>query len=279
MAIRGRDNVIELLRMQKTPYWKLAQTAQARSAGNYVATADFTNPDLGIEASLDALRTTLDRLTSGRYVLVAFQSAENTKRGGVDTDIEIESGGIAAISGIAAQPKLILDGIGEVTPENFNNVIEQKFKAMRAQEKEEQRIKDLEAENKRLKAEASEYSSGVNKGLYSIGALIWEQVRQTKGGRELAGMIGQAMGAAARSEKPQNDRPAAAMTEASTQPGAEDATGESRCVRALSSMLDGKEEDPAAQNELADQLELLAQVKKNNPALLEQGLNFIKNMG
>ena len=72
MAVYGKSNVVEIVRMHKTPYWRISESAEKRAAGNHVVTADFEAVDLGLEYSIDMLQMSLSRLTPGRYLLSAF---------------------------------------------------------------------------------------------------------------------------------------------------------------------------------------------------------------
>ena len=139
MAIVGKHNVIELVRLQKAPYWRLYENNQKRQSGNYIDQADSTDPNLDADISANNLRQALERLSSGTYVLVAFPTKDKTK-GGIDKLIEIDGNGnraSAAINGLGQQAGLFVEGIGQVTSENFSEVIDARIKKVREEERRE----------------------------------------------------------------------------------------------------------------------------------------------
>jgi hypothetical protein len=278
MAVYGISNVVETLRLQRMPYWKIYRTQTDRDAGNVIAAADFENPNLGMEESCARLNDMLRRQTPGKYIMTAFKSPGQSK-GGISTDIEVEYTGINNASGIggtaanANSSAFVVDGIGVVTPENIGEVVEKKFKELEQKKKEEERIRNMEAENKRLKLEARQYESGINRGLLSIGSLVWNMMRGTDAGKEVIGMINEFKkyngNAAAHTPAPgaATDKPASEYEESNViEP--DEATG-----RRMASALDTLAEN---NNELVQQLEMLARVKKENPDLFNEAVDNLK---
>ncbi len=194
MAIVGKHNVLELVRMQKTPYWKLFETANKRTSSNYIDQADFSQPDVDLDVSIENLRRCLDRLSSGSYLLVSYATRDKTK-GGIDTMIEIEGigRGMSAIGAVGSPGEFYADGIGKVTAENFGEVIEAKFKKMQDDLKRDQEQARLKAENVELKRALREKESGFNKGIMSIGAVAYGWMKDTPAGKEFIGMAKKAM--------------------------------------------------------------------------------------
>ncbi|MFZ4056964.1 MAG: hypothetical protein ACOYKE_02445 [Ferruginibacter sp.] len=186
MAIVGRDNIIELARSHKSPYWRIFESGNKRANGSYVATVDFDIENLGLEDSMSDLRTALNRLSPGRYLFVAYQNA-NTKKGGIDTLIEVE-GTIrdAAVGGFGG---FHIEGFGAVTPDNFEQAIEAKLEKLEEKRKKEAEFESLKAENLALKKAAAEADSGLNRGILTIGSLAYSAIIKTPQGKEFIGLV------------------------------------------------------------------------------------------
>lgn len=276
MAVYGKENIIEVVRMQKAPYWRLMETIEKRNAGNYIATANFDNPELGLEDSLGHLRKALNVLTPGRYILTAFLKPD-AKKSGVDTWIEVETGSAqrdASISGTSSA-EFYLEGIGKVTPENFGSAIEQKFKKMKEEEAEKLRIRNLEEENRRLKAEAREYESGLNRGILSIGSVVWNVMRGTPAGKEVIGMFNDL--------KKMNTEPKPASTvhrqdAAKDQYEAAEVVDESISGMAEKQMEEALETLAKDNPELISQLQMLAKLKTENPDMFNDAVDNLKTI-
>lgn len=269
MAIQGKNNVIEMARSYNAPYWKIYESAQKRITGNFVAISDFDNANLALETSLDKLRSDLNRLTPGQYIFVAFKNNSSTK-GMMDTIIEIEDNhGNVAISGISATPEFYLEGIGKVTPENFEVAIEQKMKKMREQEKREDEEKRLRDENAELKKQITENEAGFNKGVMTIGTIAYGMMSQTPQGKEFIGMAKQAMFTANKAVPGIVTTPA---TDAE-QP-AEEISGtneENRLEHAVTKLSNGNPD-------WLKQLEKLADLKEKDPATFEMAVGSLDSL-
>lgn len=278
MAVFGKDNIVEVVRMQKSPYWRVMETVNSRQAGNYIATADFANPELGLEDSLGKLRDVLNKLTPGRYLLTSFYKSD-AKKSGVDTWIEIESGNTrdASISGTGSD--FYLEGIGKVTPENFESAIEQKFKKLKEEENEKLRIKNIEEENRRLKLEMREYDSSMNRGIMSIGAVVWNVMRTTEAGKEVIGMMGEfkKFNQPKPNPEPQAaDAPRSAYDEAeivndTSISGSANGNAEEQMQAALETLA---KDNP----ELIAQLQMMARLKTENPELFNDAVDNLKTI-
>lgn len=277
MAILGKENVLEMVRQMKSPYWKISENKQAKEQGNYVAKADFENATLGLEEGIDTLRNAMNRLTPGQYFFTAAKSPGISK-GITDCIIEIQRDGsnVAGIGNTGAYSKpLYLDGIGEVTAENFEQAIEAKFKKMQDEADRKRKEHELADENKRLKTELAEKESGINGGLYSIGAMFWPQLKKSDVAKDMIKTVA-GMGMIPAEKKETDSNQGASY---SPPPGElEGADPQSRIAAALGAMLGDDAENIAKQNELAEQLELLARVKKENPEMLDTGLEYLKSM-
>ncbi|TWI80528.1 hypothetical protein IQ13_3206 [Lacibacter cauensis] len=284
MAIYGKDNVLEMVRQMKAPYWKISESKTAKEQGNFVAKSDFEIENLGLEASLQDLRGCLNRLTPGMYYLTA-STKPGISKGIIDCTFEVErSGQTMAGIGSTTEPAgkpLYLDGIGEVTPENFTQAIEQKFKLMTEEAERKKKEQELIEENKRLKAELAEKESGINGGLYSIGTMFWPQLKKSEFAKDLMKTVA---GIGLMPGAPKTTAAAAAAPQAPSSVGStetvEDAATntQERIAAALSDMLGEQADDPAAQQQLAEQLELLARTKKNDPDTYSMGLDYLKGM-
>ncbi len=275
MAIYNIHNIVESVRAAKTPYWKIYRTVVDRAAGNYICAADFENPELGIEASCEQLRTMLMMQTPGRYVMTAYRRVSDVK-GGLGSDIEIEYKDAISAAKIGAteqQQQAYVEGIGMVTLDNIGEVIDKKIKLIADKKAEEARIRSLEEDNKRLKEEARENDTGLNKGIMAIGAIVWNQVRSTPLGKEVLGMVSQFNSAT--SEK---------------QPGksveVQDKVYSEHSVSNDDSAISGTEAPPEMVNaltdlsennpELTNQLVMLAKLKKDNPDLFQDAIENLK---
>lgn len=278
--------MLEMVRQMKAPYWKISESKAAKEQGNYVAKSDFEIDNLGLEASLQDLRSTLNRLTPGMYFLTAAVKPGISK-GIIDCTFEVERSGqtmagIGSTTETAAKP-LYLDGIGEVTPDNFTQAIERKFQLMQEEAERKKKEKELEDENKRLKAELAEKESGINGGLYSIGTMFWPQLKKSEFAKDLMKTVaGIGLMPSPGVGKTTTSAPAAQQTPSSvgsTETAEDAATNtQERIAAALSDMLGEQGDDPAAQQQLAEQLELLARTKKNDPDTYSMGLDYLKGM-
>ncbi len=282
MAILGKENVLEMVRQMKSPYWKISENKAAKEQGNYVAKADFENANLGLEESLDVLRTAMNRLTPGQYFFTAAKST-GVSKGIIDCLIEITRDGnsVAGIGSVGYVKPLYLDGIGEVTADNFEQAIEAKFKKMQDEVDKKKREQDLLDENKRLKAELADKESGINGGLYSIGAMIWPQLKKSAVAKDLMKTIA-GVGLATAKDAGSNNSPTTEQQEAAaSSPPAGGAGGgdpQERITAALGSLLGDDPENPQSQAELAEQLELLAKTKRQDPDTYNMGLDYLKGM-
>jgi|CXWL01.1.fsa_nt_gi hypothetical protein len=280
MAIWGKDNIVETTRIHKCPYWRIYRTQTDKDAGNVVACSDTDNPNLGLEDSADKLRSALSRLTPGRYLMTAYKSASATK-GGISTDIEVESNGAnAQVAGIgnsgSGQSGAYIEGIGMVTIENLGEVVEKKFAMMKAKEAEERRIKSLEEENRTLKAEAREHETGINKGLLSIGSIVWERIRGTAHGKEVIGMFNEIKKATAEkngSTVTKKDAPDSAYATAEV---VEEKVGEAGDVP--QEMVDALDELAKDNPELIQQLQMMAKLKKEDPEMFKDAIEQLKTV-
>lgn len=189
MAIVGKHNVIELLRIQKTPYWRLYENNNKRTSGNFIDSADFTDATLDVAISAEMLRKSLDMLSTGVYVLIAYSGKDKTK-GGIDTLIEIEgrSGGSSAISGMGTSPEFFMDGIGRVTSENFEAAIDAKIEKVRLQDKKDAEEAALKRELADLKKQVAENESGFQRGIISIGSVLFDVMKDTDSGKKVMGL-------------------------------------------------------------------------------------------
>lgn len=278
MAVYGKDNIIEVVRMQKAPYWRIIETIEKRNAGNYVATANFENPELGLESSLSDLRRVLNLLTPGRYILTSFYK-NDVKKSGVDTWIEVESGSAmkdASISGTGAA-EFYLEGIGKVTPENFESAIEAKFKKMKEEEAEKLRIKNLQDENTRLKAELREHNNGIDRGMISIGSVVWQVMRGTEAGKEVIGMFNELKKMNSHGTKPQpqkQDAPKSSYEEAEVVDesiSGNSSVAEKQMEEALETLA---KDNP----ELISQLQMMAKLKTENPDMFNDAVENLKTI-
>ena len=189
MAIVGKHNVIELLKIQKTPYWRLYENNNKRTSGNFIDSADFTDATLDVAISAEQLRRTLDMLSTGVYVLTAYTSKDKSK-GGIDTLIEIEgrSGGSpSAISGMGS-PEFYMEGIGRVTSDNFEQAIDAKIEKVRQEDKKAADDAAIRKEIAELKKQLSDNESGFQRGVISIGSVLYDVMKDTESGKKVMGL-------------------------------------------------------------------------------------------
>ena len=270
MAYQGKHNVLELIRTQKTPYWRLYENNNKRSSGNYIDTADFSDASLDVEISRENLRRSLDSLTTGTYVLTAYSTRDKTK-GGIDTLIEIEgrSASAPAISGIGAAPEFYMEGIGKVTPENFESVIEAKFKTMQKKLQDEQELLNLKAKVVALEKQVEENESGFNKGVMSIGAVVYDYVKSTPSGKEFIGLAAKAMFGAKQLAASSDSIPGVGSID--TPSGLGGGSDEDRVTNALERL---SQNNP----EFITQLEKLAKLKETDPGTFEVAVGSLESL-
>lgn len=265
MAITGKHNVLQLVRMQKAPYWKLYQSDGKRQAGNFINQADFNDSNLDIEASVESLRWTLDTLTTGLYHLTAWTTKDKTK-GGIDTTIEIDGNGsrVAAIG--AVDNGFHIDGFGRVTSENFSEAITTKMKAMLEEQRKEQELANLKAENARLQKELNESESGFKKGVISIGSVLYDNIKETPSGKEFIGMAQKVLFGINKASASQQHTVDAKAEVVSTSAGDDDDRLAAACERL------------AANNpQWLEQLEKLAKLKENDPGTFEMAVDSLNS--
>ncbi|RTL56239.1 MAG: hypothetical protein EKK37_17350 [Sphingobacteriales bacterium] len=272
MAIQGKANVLEMVRMMKAPYWRIYETRDKAQNGQPIATANEEHENMGIDDSVNMLTTTLNRLTAGQYVFKAYEKPAD-KRARVDSMIEIESGRDVSISGTGNAVSFAIEGFGNVTPANFEQAIEFKHQKLQEKLKEEERIKKLEEENKNLKKQVNEYESGYNNGIRGIGAVVWSVMRNTPAGKEIMGMAGhfmkQARNNAAASPGAQPKKEEGEFTDAVVVDEAMSAEAHKRMEAALESLAEDNEE-------LIQQLEALAKMKKEDPEMFQQAVGMLQ---
>ncbi len=265
MAIIGKHNVLQLIRINKTPYWRLYHNESKRQAGNYIDQADFSTPSLDIENSVERLRSTLDMLSTGTYLLVAFEKSDRSK-GGIDTIIEIEGSrpGVAAIGSVT--PEFHIDGFGKVTPDNFNTAIEAKIKAMQEEADKKRELERLKEENARLNAELRESESGFQRGVISIGSFLYDHVKTTESGREFIGLAQKVI---------LGTRPAANQSQSVTGTPAEaSSVGTAEEDRLASACEALSKNNP----EWLAQLEKLAKLKETDPSTFGMAIDSLNSM-
>lgn len=265
MAILGKNNIIEMARSHKAPYWRLYESEHKRTSGNYIATADFESLNLGVENSLEILRKALDTLTPGRYIFVAYKD-NNTKKGGIDSYIEVESNGQnAAVSGIGSAAEFYMEGIGKVTADNFEEAIEKKMEKMQEKLRKEQEDKMLRDEVATLRKQVSENEAGINKGLMTIGTIAYGMMSETPKGKEFIGMARQALFATNKITAAPGDQPRA---EALGSTGENTDINDERMIGALERLA---KDNP----DILGQLEKLADLKENDPGTFEMAVSSL----
>lgn len=280
MAILGKQNIIDSLRAAKLVYWRLFENQVKKTAGSFVATADFEKTNLGEEESYNELRSTLNRLTQGKYVLLAYKRPETKGGSAFDSEIEIEgTGGFSsAISGPGAA-EFVMEGIGKITPENFEQAIETKMSMLLKKQQEEKDLSDLKAEVVRLKKEADENETGFKRGLLSIGAVLYPVVSKSPAFKEVIGMVSGIV-----KQIPQEGNterlgstaaPAAALPENHIEGDNMEIGGTMVNQEDMLNTLDdlGKDNPDVLQH-----LQILANLKKNNPAMYNEAVEMAKTL-
>lgn len=281
MAIYKRSNVVEMVRAAKCPYWKIFESDQKKTAGNYVCSADWDVADLGINAACEDLVSKLNALSQGRYVLTAYEKNDG-KRKGLDSWIELEPlMGASPIAGIGStgqiDNKVYIEGIGNVSPDNIGEAIEKKFAIMQEKLRGEAELAALKLEVKTLRAEASQNDAGFNKSLISIGSLLYPIMSKTPAFKEVVGIVGD-ITKAARSEgasmgvgstadetpTPENHVEGDMMEIGGTQ------VNQDRMLAALDKL-------GANNPDVLLHIETLANTKVNDPDTYQAGLDFLKN--
>lgn len=280
MAIYLRNNVVSMVRASKCPYWKIYENDQKKTAGNFVASADFEVADLGINAATDDLQIKLGHLSQGRYILTSYEKNDG-KRKGLDSWIELEALAGAnqpsAISGVNTPAEFFMEGIGKVNAENFEDAIEKKMAGMLEKQRKIDEEIALRAEVALLRREARENESGFNKGLMSIGAVLYPHVSKTPGFKDLVAVVGTAVAQSNTANINGTAAPAAA------EPGAEELPAnhvegdlcEIGGVHVEQARLFGALDKLGANNpEVLKHLELLANLKENDQSMYDMAVSF-----
>ena len=265
MAITGKNNIVEMARNLNAPYWKIYESEHKRSSGNFVAIADFENPNLALETSMDKLRNDLNRLTPGRYVFVTTKTNNPTSKNMMDTTVEIEGGSIAAIGAVGAAAEFYMEGIGKVTADNFESAMESKIKKMQDEHERVAEEKRLKSENEDLKKQIAEHEVGFNKGVMTIGTIAYGMMSNTPAGKEFIGMAKQAMFAANKMV------PGEVTATADNNEAAVSGTEDDRLATAIEKL---GSNNPAWLN----QLEKLAALKEKDPSTFEMAVGSLDSL-
>jgi len=276
MAIYKRTNVVELVRASKNPYWRIFENESKKAAGNFVASANFEDKDLTITASCDDLQQKIDRLSPGRYIIVAYERSDK-KGAAVDSAIELESlhHGSSAINGTDTNnhSSFFIEGIGLVTPENFESALDKKFDERIHKMKEKERLVALEKENSDLKKDARLRETAINKGLASVGAIAYSQLSKTPAFKDVMGMMGQAMKPAETAVEPSSAQPAVgSLPENHVESDNCEIGGTSVPQDRLFAALDKL---GANNPDVLAHLEKLAELKQNDPDMFQAGIDFM----
>ena len=274
-----------MVRASKCPYWKIYENEGKKTAGNFVVSADFDVADLGINAACDDLQAKLANLSQGRYILTAYEE-NGGKRKGIDTWIELEPLSNHATQGIGstghpAPPTFYIEGIGKVTPDNFEAAIEQKFALMLAKQKKEEEEKALRVRVVELERELRSQDTAVNRGLMSIGTVAYAHMSKTPAFKEMMSTVGSVMAGAAAGETAGIqgiDDAQLASTPTLPDNHVEGDTAEIGGVRVSQDRLFAALDKLGTNNpEVLKHIELLAGLKENDPGTYEMAVSFAES--
>jgi hypothetical protein len=282
MAVEGKFQVIENLRAAKLVYWRIFESTGQKSSGAFLATADFENPDLLEKDSYADLQSALNRLSRGRYIMTAYRT--NSTKGGAayDTSIELEgTGSSSAISGINDPATFYLEGIGKVTPENFEEAIDKKLSIKLALMDKEKEYRALRDRVKQLEAEAKDNEGMVNRGLMAVGTVLYGQLSKTPQFKEMIGMVADVTKAAATGSNQQQAQFLGGPNEQDKAPlpdnHVEGDSAEIGGVKVNQDELFGTLDELGKDNpDVLDHLKILANLKKNNPAMYAEAVDMAK---
>ncbi len=269
MAIYGKNNIIEMVRLQQCKHIKICEVGNQKDGGNFIWKTDYENNDVSVEEVCGELRRCLDKLTAGRYHIIA-QKTLNAQKGNISTTIEVESDGsrVASIGGIENNARPLFIGGTEVTATNINEVIKQEFANMQAELARKQTEENLKRENAELKKQLAEKESGINGGLMSIGAIVLPILKKTPQGKQLlAAVAGLGL-----SRMDVSDAPVTTKEEVASIGEAEQEEAGNRIAAALEKL------NTTNALQLADELELLAKVKTESPETFNMGLDYLKGI-
>lgn len=274
MAIAGKYNIIETVRLAKAPYWRLFENNEKRTASNYAASAEFSDPTLGLEESLMQLDRAIDRLTPGRYIMTAY-AKPGDKRSGIDCHVELVSGG--GMAGIGSTGGgFHLDGIGAVTAENFEVALTQKIAAM---QKEERERLEREADKKlirELQLQLRQKEAMWYKGIVGVGGLLYGQVIKTEAGKQFIGVAREFMQAAKQVDGG-TDKNAPTIPEAGQNTGIA-GPGEQEATEEQNERLGAAIETLSTDNpEFLAQMEALAKMKAEDPETFQIAVDQLKS--
>ncbi|MES2773382.1 MAG: hypothetical protein V4722_04320 [Bacteroidota bacterium] len=264
-SIVGKENVLWAVRYHDLPYWKIFDSENKKAAGN-VAFKVSDQDAQSIELSTQSLSRAMDMLGPGRYLFTAMKSNAQDKRGGIDTSIElgVPSGkpndAIAGIGGAGAG--FFMEGIGQITPDNFEEAIEKKIKKVQEEAARVQELKNLQEELKAMKAEKTANDSSFRNGVMAIGTIAWPVLKKSPVVSELMGSIGGLV------KMIDN---AGGETTVDTNAEISGVDEQARAEKALEKLADNNPD-------FAKELEMLAKLKETNPDMYAQGLDFIKGM-
>lgn len=285
MAVEGKENIIESLRAAKLVYWKIFEDVAKKGTGSFVATADFENPNLGEKQSYDELKSALNRLTRGRYIMTAYKT--NTTKGGSAYDSYIETEGNGSVAGIGSTSaaEFYLEGIGKVTGENFEEAINKKIEMHQAKLQREKEDRELRDRVKQLEAEAKEADSAINKGLMAIGTVLYTQVNKSPAFAEVVSLVSgiakAANGSPAAAAQPAQHLGAAQPAENKELP-ANHVEGDEAEIGGVKvnqdELLKTLDELGTNNPDVLDHLKILAKLKKDNPAMYTQAVDMASTL-
>lgn len=282
MALKGIESTKAALQATKLVYWRIFENARTKGLGSFLATANFDDPSLTQEESYKEFSSALDRLGNARYVLLAYK--KNSTQGGAQFESEFEVfPDYSRPASISGAQSFFVDGIGQVTPENFMDAVEKKISDKLTKQAEEKRLADLEAEVKRLKEEAKESDSVINKGLLAIGTVLYPMLSKSPHFKDVVSMVSGVM-----KQVPAGPQvlgsPALSTSETvvAATAAAEHIEGDTCEIGGIAVPQDElfSTLDALGSNnpEVLKHLKILADLKKNNPVMYNQAVEMAESL-
>lgn len=270
MALTSKEAIIYTVRVQNLPHWRIYENEQKKAAGNFVF-ASSEEGSKNIETSIADLSRALDLLSSSRYLLRASKTSTGDSRNGIDTALELGFTGNSNASLAGTHPPgFFIEGIGTITPENFESALDSKIKKYRDEEKKAEELHLLKERVKELEAEQKSNDANFKSGIMAIGAFAWPAIKQMPAAKEMLGAIGGILMEVNKSNNVETG-PALSSNENDSIGQVGEANAQERVELALEKL--------AANNpDFIGQIEMLAKVKDENPDLFEQGIDTLKSM-
>jgi hypothetical protein len=273
-AVIGIENALYFARRSGVKYWKIYS-----ANNNQGATIDqcSKDADISLDQSLDELRTALHKLTPSTYKINIFrtftsdENKDNATKVVASFIVDINYGQPQHQQPVAGIGGFSLEGIGLVTPENFEEALTKKMTSFHEKQKAADELTSLKAQLAEYKKNERETEYGFKKGILSIGTVLHPIVSKLPAYKEVMQTISGVMGAANNEALPVTPLPSSALY-------ANDISGTEESNQDQLSIEDSMRIIAHGNPNVAKELAALAKLKQQNPSMYTEGVEMVTNM-